>query len=160
MAFVVKTFEGRAGDRSGKVYELIDDEETVRAEVWPMWGFNCLRWQFRRRDGSWTDLLHVAPDWEANPVPTRSGHPVLFPFPGRLKEGSLSFQGRKFQRFDKAARDSWLHAAEHLESDRLERRRRMGLCNGAVPLERTSSRSARELAERFFPESDVPALPG
>lgn len=97
MAFVVKTFEGRAGDRSGKVYELMDEDGSVRAEVWPMWGFNCLRWQFRRRDGRWHDLLHVAPDWDANPVPTRSGHPILFPFPGRLKDGSLSFLGRKFQ---------------------------------------------------------------
>lgn len=97
MAFVVNTCEARAGDRFGKVYELIDEAESVRAEVWPMWGFNCLRWQFRDHHGNWADLLHVAPDWEDNPVPTRSGHPILFPFPGRLKGGMLTFNGHVFQ---------------------------------------------------------------
>ena len=40
-----------AGDRTGDVYELTDEAETVRAEVWPQWGFNCLRWQVRDRSG-------------------------------------------------------------------------------------------------------------
>lgn len=87
MGFEVKTFEGRAGDRAGTVYELTDG--TVRAEVWPQWGFNCLRWQVRQADGSWAGIFYTMPDWEANPVPTRSGHPVLFPFPGRLRDGRL-----------------------------------------------------------------------
>ncbi|QDU19925.1 aldose 1-epimerase [Urbifossiella limnaea] len=87
MGFVVNTFEGRAGDRAGTVYELTDG--TVRAEVWPQWGFNCVRWQVRQPDGSWAGVFFTAPDWETNPVPTRSGHPVLFPFPGRLRDGRL-----------------------------------------------------------------------
>ena len=37
------------------------------------------------------------PDWETNPVPTRSGHPILFPFPGRLREGKLSPNGKTYQ---------------------------------------------------------------
>ncbi|MBY0514250.1 MAG: aldose 1-epimerase [Gemmataceae bacterium] len=97
MAFVVNTFVAAAGDRSGTVYEMTDEEAGVRAEVWPHWGFNCLRWQLRRRDGSWADLLFCAPDWETNPVPTRSGHPILFPFPGRLRDGTLRFQGKTWQ---------------------------------------------------------------
>ena len=52
MAFEVNTFPATAGDRSGTAYELTDAAGTVRAEVWPQWGFNCLRWQVRRRDGS------------------------------------------------------------------------------------------------------------
>lgn len=87
MGFEVTTFEGRAGDRAGTVYELTDG--TVRAEVWPQWGFNCLRWQVRQTDGSWAGVFYTMPDWETNPVPTRSGHPVLFPFPGRLRDGRL-----------------------------------------------------------------------
>jgi len=87
MGFEVKTFEGRAGDRAGTVYELTDG--TVRAEVWPQWGFNCVRWQVKQPDGSWAGVFFTAPDWETNPVPTRSGHPVLFPFPGRLRDGRL-----------------------------------------------------------------------
>lgn len=97
MGFVVREREGKAGDRSGAVYELADEAGTVRAEVWPMWGFNCLRWQFRQRDGRWADVLYCAPDWEVNPVPTRSGHPILFPFPGRLRDGKLGLDGKTYQ---------------------------------------------------------------
>jgi aldose 1-epimerase len=97
MGFVVNTFEGTAGDRTGPVYELADAAGTVRAEVWPSWGFNCLRWQVRQADGSWGSILFTAPDWESNPVPTRSGHPVLFPFPGRLRDGRFTFRGKTYQ---------------------------------------------------------------
>jgi aldose 1-epimerase len=62
-----------------------------------MWGFNCLRWQVRQPDGSWGDILYAAPDWESNPVPTRSGHPILFPFPGRLRDGQLTANGKTYQ---------------------------------------------------------------
>lgn len=87
MSFRIETRTGQAGERSGTVYTLTDDH--VRAEVWPITGFNCLRWQIRTDTGTWGDLLYTAPDWETNPVPTRSGHPVLFPFPNRLKDGLL-----------------------------------------------------------------------
>jgi len=97
MGFVVNTLARTAGDRAGAVVELADASGTVRAEVWPAWGFNCLRWQVRQADGSWGSILFTAPDWETNPVPTRSGHPVLFPFPGRLRDGRLRADGKTFQ---------------------------------------------------------------
>jgi aldose 1-epimerase len=97
MGFAIRQHPAQAGDRSGPVYELVDDRETVRAEVWPMWGFNCLRWQLRQTDGSWSGILYTMPDWETNPVPTRSGHPILFPFPGRLRDGRLFANGHTFQ---------------------------------------------------------------
>ena len=78
----------------GDVYTLASD--TARIEVWPTAGFNCLRWQVRTGDG-WGDLLYAAPDWETNPVPTRSGHPILFPFPNRLKFGRFEFAGKTYQ---------------------------------------------------------------
>lgn len=62
-----------------------------------MWGFNCLHWQVRQPDGSWDDLLVAAPDWATNPVPTRSGHPILFPFPGRLRDGRLHTADQDYQ---------------------------------------------------------------
>lgn len=96
MAFVVRTSRKTAGDRTGEVIELTDTNETVRAEVWPQWGFNCLQWQVRQPNGRWSNILYKAPDWEANPVPTRSGHPILFPFPGRLRDGTFTFEGRRF----------------------------------------------------------------
>ena len=97
MAFVVREFAAAAGGRTGTGYELTDDAGTVRAEVWPRWGFNCLRWQVRQPDGRWADILYTAPDWETNPVPTRSGHPILFPFPGRLRDGRLVHEGKTYQ---------------------------------------------------------------
>lgn len=97
MAFEVRESEGKAGDRSGTIYELTNTESTVRAEVWPMWGFNCIRWQVRQPDARWADIMFAMPDWESNPVPTRSGQPILFPFPGRLREGKLPFEGKTYQ---------------------------------------------------------------
>jgi len=97
MPFEVRVSQGKAGDRSGDVYELIDTASTVRAEVWPQWGFNCLKWQRREADGHWSDILFHMPDWESNPVPTRSGHPILFPFPGRLRDGRFTFEGKTYQ---------------------------------------------------------------
>jgi len=97
MAFEIHISEKQAGDRKGEVYELIDAAGTVRAEVWPQHGFNCLKWQIRQEDGRWADILFTMPDWETNAVPTRSGHPILFPFPGRLRNGKLKFEGREYQ---------------------------------------------------------------
>lgn len=97
MAFVVREFEAAAGGHTGTAYELNDEAGTVRAEVWPQFGFNCLRWQVRQQDGRWADILYAAPDWEMNPVPTRSGHPILFPFPGRLRDGRLVHEGKTYQ---------------------------------------------------------------
>lgn len=96
MAFEVRISQKSAGGRGGDVYELTDADETVRAEVWPQWGFNCLRWQVRQRDNRWADILYAAPDWETNPVPTRSGHPVLFPFPGRMRDGTFTHDGKTY----------------------------------------------------------------
>ncbi|MBA4189201.1 MAG: hypothetical protein C0467_14480 [Planctomycetaceae bacterium] len=97
MAFQIHISQKQAGDRTGDVYELTDSNSTVRAEVWPQCGFNCLRWQIRQDDGRWADILFTMPDWETNPVPTRSGHPILFPFPGRLRNGNLKFEGQEYQ---------------------------------------------------------------
>jgi aldose 1-epimerase len=97
MSFEVHLTQKRAGDRIGDVYELIDTEGQIRAEVWPHWGLNCLRWQIRRADGHWADIFYVSPDWDYEPIPTRNGHAVLFPFPGRLREGRFNFQAVEYQ---------------------------------------------------------------
>jgi aldose 1-epimerase len=97
MAFFVRTKEVSAGGRSDTAIEMEDAAGTVRAEIWPSFGFNCLQWQLRRPDGTWGDLLYRAADWETNPVPTRSGHPILFPFPNRLKGGKFTFEGTEYQ---------------------------------------------------------------
>lgn len=97
MGFRITSREAKAGDRTGTVYTLADEADTCRAEVWPFFGFNCLRWQVRTSSGNWGDILYTAPDWETNPVPTRSGHPILFPFPNRFAAGRFTFRGKTYQ---------------------------------------------------------------
>src|SRR5688572_28470657 len=97
MAFGITTRDVSAGGRAGTAYLLADADGQARAEVWPTHGFNCLRWQVRLADGSWGDLLYTAADWEQNPVPTRSGHPILFPFPNRMRAGRFAFLGKTYQ---------------------------------------------------------------
>lgn len=95
MAFTVSKRDVQAGGRSGTAYVL--EHESARAELWPTHGFNCLRWQVKDAIGKWDDLLFAMPDWEQNPVPTRSGHPVLFPFPNRLRHGRFTHAGTTYQ---------------------------------------------------------------
>jgi len=87
----IDTEERSAGGHGGTVYTLSRLDAASLVEVWPAHGFNCLRW---RANGH--DLLYAAPDWEANPFPTRSGIPVLFPFPNRIRDGVFVHYGRRY----------------------------------------------------------------
>ncbi|CAN5342652.1 hypothetical protein BH11PLA2_BH11PLA2_36420 [soil metagenome] len=90
MAISITSREAIAKDKSGSVYTLTNGPSVI--EVWPFMGFNALKWS---HDG--TPVFYTSPEWETNPVPTRSGHPILFPFPNRLKGGKLTFEGREYQ---------------------------------------------------------------
>jgi len=48
------------------------------------WGLFHLPAMERKRPA---DLLQPMPDWETNPVPHPQRAPILFPFPGRLRDG-------------------------------------------------------------------------
>ncbi len=97
MPFGITTREAAIGAARGTVYTLADDASGATAEIWPLLGFNCVRWSVRTKAGNVGPVLYTAPDWEANPVPTRSGHPILFPFPNRLKAGHFTFEGKAYQ---------------------------------------------------------------
>ena len=84
MAFEVRISRSKPETGSATLRTHRRREETV-AEVWPQWGFNCLRWQIRQEDGQWADILY-APDWERTPSRRRGRD--LFPFPGRSAAGS------------------------------------------------------------------------
>jgi aldose 1-epimerase len=90
VVYSIRTVNVQAGGVAGQAYQL--HGEGAFAEIWPSHGFNCLRWQIDGRD-----LLYVAPDWETNPVPTRSGHPILWPFPNRMRHGRFEHAGQEFQ---------------------------------------------------------------
>jgi aldose 1-epimerase len=92
MLYHIETEERAAGGRDGTVYTLMRPDVGSLAEVWPAHGFNCLRW---RAGGH--ELLYSAPDWADNPVPTRSGVPILFPFPNRIRDGTFANHGRRYE---------------------------------------------------------------
>jgi aldose 1-epimerase len=96
MRFLVEPWERTAGGTKQQVYLLTSPDAAVQAEVWLGLGCNCLRWRARGPREP-LDLLYVAPDWASNPVPTRSGIPILFPFPNRIRDGRFAWEGREYQ---------------------------------------------------------------
>src|SRR5262249_35899663 len=66
------------------------------AEVWPAFGFNCFSWQITE-SGRKLDLLYSDPALFSDGRPTRSGIPVLFPFPNRIRDGRFTWAGRTYQ---------------------------------------------------------------
>jgi aldose 1-epimerase len=73
----------------------LDDGAGNRAEVWPALGFNCFLWQ-TVRDGRTLDLLDADPGLFRDGRPTRSGIPILFPFPNRIRGGRFTWDGRAY----------------------------------------------------------------
>jgi aldose 1-epimerase len=73
----------------------LEDGAGGQALVWPALGFNCFRWQVPR-DGQVLDPLYADPDL-AGARPTRSGVPVLFPFPNRIRAGKFAWEGKEYQ---------------------------------------------------------------
>lgn len=63
-----------------------------RLEVWPALGFNAYRWQVGGHE-----LLYRRPEFFEDNRPTRSGFPILFPFPNRIRDGRFCFSDASFQ---------------------------------------------------------------
>jgi aldose 1-epimerase len=96
MAFAAHTQPRDLGQgRRGEVW-VLDDGSGGRAEVWPTVGFNCYHWQVVR-DGKPRDLLYAEPDFPGDGRPTRSGIPILFPFPNRIRDGRFTWDGDAYQ---------------------------------------------------------------
>src|SRR5260370_15227219 len=73
-----------------------DDGSGGRAEVWPGLGFNCFSWQ-AVATGQALDLLYADPNLFRDGRPTRSGIPILFPFPNRIRGGRFQWEGKDYQ---------------------------------------------------------------
>ncbi len=124
MAFEVRMFaEARPATAPATCTNSSTPTRRVRAEVWPQWGFNCLRWQVRQPDGRWADILYTAPDWETNPVPDAQRAPDPVPVPRPAARRAAHVRGQDVpapaQRLDEAARDPRVHPAEPVARDRL-----------------------------------------
>jgi aldose 1-epimerase len=75
---------------------VLDDGAGSRAEVCPALGFNCFHWE-AVRDGRALDLLYADPAFFTDGRPTRSGVPVLFPFPNRIRDGRFVWEGKEYR---------------------------------------------------------------
>ncbi|MBV9125944.1 MAG: aldose 1-epimerase [Planctomycetes bacterium] len=78
------------------LYIIESPDGQSRAAIWPALGFNCLQWQVSR-EGRTMELLYLNPQQWEDLRPTRSGIPVLFPFPNRIRDGRFSWEGKTYQ---------------------------------------------------------------
>jgi aldose 1-epimerase len=87
------TWQERANQQGldGRV-AVLEDGRGGGLEVWPALGFNAYRWHV---DGM--ELLYADPRLFDDGRPTRSGIPVLFPFPNRIRDGRFTWNGRAYQ---------------------------------------------------------------
>lgn len=79
------------------IFTLVDDASGASASVLPSYGFNLF--DLRLPAAGEARRVIVANDsFAATPErPARNGWPILFPFPGRVREGRYSFEGQDYQ---------------------------------------------------------------
>ena len=71
---------------------VLDDGQGSFVEIAPALGFNAYRWHVP--DG---ELLYTDPKYFEENKPTRSGVPILFPFPNRIRDGRFTWAGKTYQ---------------------------------------------------------------
>lgn len=71
---------------------VLDDDAGNRLDVWPALGFNAFGWTVNG-----IDILDCDPSFFKIEKPTRSGWPILFPFPNRIRAGRFTHVGRDYQ---------------------------------------------------------------
>ena len=78
------------------VYSLHDDSTGASASILPSFGFNLFDLRLPV-GGEVRQLLVAVDDFAENPShPARSGTPILFPFPNRIRNGEFQFGGRTY----------------------------------------------------------------
>jgi aldose 1-epimerase len=96
MSFAVLTrTEPGPNARDATIYVLQHGTEAI-AEIWPALGFNCIHWRTTHR-GEPLVLLYDDPNLFGEGRPTRSGIPILFPFPNRIRDGRFTWDGKTYQ---------------------------------------------------------------
>jgi aldose 1-epimerase len=79
------------------VVTLTDAQTGATARILPDLGFNCF--EFRAVvNGQIVDVIDRVPGFEnGGERPSRSGIPILFPFPNRIRGGRYSWKGKDYQ---------------------------------------------------------------
>jgi aldose 1-epimerase len=96
MPYQVRTEQRSTAGLDGTVYVLEETGGAGRVEIWPALGFNCYHWQATYK-GKPLQLLYADPQLFNNGRPTRSGIPILFPFPNRIRAGHFTWEGKTYQ---------------------------------------------------------------
>lgn len=68
----------------------------AEASIYPAAGFNCIRLALLS-GGKKVSVMHAEPDVLDGGSSTRSGMPILFPFPNRISDANYEWRGRKYQ---------------------------------------------------------------
>jgi aldose 1-epimerase len=94
---------------------ITDAATGTTATVAPELGFNCF--SFRATVlGETVEALDVDPEFlSGKSRPTRSGIPILFPFPNRIRQGRFTWDGREYRL---PGSDSWGNAIHGFCADR------------------------------------------
>jgi aldose 1-epimerase len=96
MPFQVRSERPAAAGAIDNPVWVLEEKGGARAEVCPALGCNCFRWRVRAA-GREVELLFATPTFLQHDRPTRSGIPVLFPFPNRIKGGRFTWAGKAYE---------------------------------------------------------------
>ncbi|WP_197525440.1 aldose 1-epimerase [Pseudobythopirellula maris] len=78
--------------------EIRDPASGATARVLPCLGFNCFSWRAPVGDTQPRELLWAEPGFESGDKRhSRSGIPLLFPFPGRIGGARFEFEGQTYE---------------------------------------------------------------
>ena len=79
------------------VVEIADPESGSTARILASQGFNCFSWRAALSDGP-REMLWAEAGFEAGDKrPSASGTPLMFPFPGRIRDATIEFDGRRYE---------------------------------------------------------------
>lgn len=82
---------------SHPIITIADPQSGASARIAPSLGFNCFSFQTQHA-GRPLETLWAADDFCAGSArPSGSGIPLLFPFPGRIRDKRFTFQGREYE---------------------------------------------------------------
>jgi aldose 1-epimerase len=95
MAYQITT-EQRTSPGGRAVWVIVlSSEDGNGLEVWPEEGFNAISWHVEH--GGRQELLYTSPALFDEKRPTRTGNPMLFPFPNRIRDAGYSWAGKEYR---------------------------------------------------------------
>jgi aldose 1-epimerase len=79
-----------------RLVRFADPDGGAVAWIAPEFGGNCIGYAVRRAEG-WQQILHSAGPEALRAAPTRFGLPILFPFPGHVRDSRYRWAGIEYQ---------------------------------------------------------------